>query len=94
MQISLNLPRALLIVCVLPLLFSCGQKEIEPTPPVEDKTYFLTVSVLGEGTVTEKVVSTRADYSSGTVVELTANPSLRLEVLQMGGRHSRGSEPI
>ncbi len=75
MQISLNLPRALLIVCVLPLLFSCGQKEIEPTPPVEDKTYFLTVSVLGEGTVTEKVVSTRADYSSGTVVELTANPS-------------------
>ena len=39
------------------------------------KTYPLTVSVEGEGTVNERVISTRTDYSSGTVVELTAVPA-------------------
>ena len=63
------------IVCGLPLLCSCGQKETDPAPQVGSKTYSLTITVSGEGTVAEKLVSTRADYSSGSIVELTANPS-------------------
>ena len=38
------------------------------------KTYPLTLSVEGEGTINEQIISTKADYSSGTVVELTAKP--------------------
>lgn len=41
----------------------------------ELKTYPLSVSVEGEGTVNERVVSTKTDYGSGTVVELTAQPA-------------------
>ncbi len=37
--------------------------------------YPLTVSVKGEGTVAERVVETKSDYDSGTVVELTAQPA-------------------
>lgn len=41
----------------------------------ELKTYPLTVSVEGEGTVNERVISTKTDYDFGTVVELTAQPA-------------------
>ncbi len=67
--------RILFIICCLTLLFGCGHKETDPAPPVGSKTYSLTITVSGEGTVDEKLVSTRADYSSGSIVELTANPS-------------------
>ena len=36
------------------------------------REYPLSISFEGEGTVSEKVISTKTDYSSGTVVELTA----------------------
>ena len=39
------------------------------------KTYPLTVTVEGEGTVSERIVSSKAEYDSGTVVELTATPA-------------------
>ena len=39
------------------------------------KTYNLSVSIQGEGTVEERMVGTKADYTAGTVVELTAKPS-------------------
>ena len=39
------------------------------------KTYNLSVSFQGEGTVEERIVGTKADYAAGTVVELTAKPS-------------------
>lgn len=40
----------------------------------ELKTYSLSVSVEGEGTVNERVVTTKTDYGSGTEVELMATP--------------------
>ena len=39
------------------------------------RSYPLTLSTEGEGQIIEKVISTRADYTSGTVVELSAQPS-------------------
>ena len=41
------------------------------------KKYALTITVEGEGTVTEKIIKAGAttDYNSGTIVELTADPS-------------------
>ena len=41
------------------------------------KKYALTTTVEGEGTVTEKIIKAGAatDYNSGTIVELTAEPS-------------------
>ena len=39
------------------------------------KMYDLTISVEGEGSVSEKVVETKSSYQEGTIVELTANPA-------------------
>ena len=39
------------------------------------RSYPLSITVEGEGSVSEIIISTRTDYSSGTVVELTAQPS-------------------
>lgn len=39
------------------------------------RDYPLALSTEGEGTIQERVISTKADYSSGTVVELTAVPA-------------------
>lgn len=39
------------------------------------REYPLNLSVEGEGTIEEKVISSKADYASGTVVELTAKPA-------------------
>ena len=38
------------------------------------RDYPLTLSVEGEGSIEERVISTKTEYSSGTVVELTATP--------------------
>ena len=39
------------------------------------RDYPLTISVEGEGTVSEQALSTKTDYASGTIVELTAKAS-------------------
>ena len=51
------------------------------------KKFALTVSVEGEGTVAEKVIKAGAatDYNSGTIVELTANPTGEWEFKEWTG---------
>ena len=51
------------------------------------KQYPLTIEIEGEGTVAEKVIKAGAatDYNSGTVVELTANPSDEWEFKEWTG---------
>lgn len=39
------------------------------------RSYPLAITIEGDGTVAEKVVSTKSEHQSGTVVELTASPS-------------------
>lgn len=39
------------------------------------KSYQLSLSVEGDGAINEQVISAKTDYSSGTVVELTAKPA-------------------
>lgn len=39
------------------------------------KSYPLTLSVEGDGVISEREISTKTDYGSGTVVELTAKPA-------------------
>lgn len=51
-----------------------ADKEIEAI--FEKKEYALTITTEGEGTVSEQVITTKAnDYEHGTVVELSANPA-------------------
>ncbi len=40
------------------------------------RTYPLSLAVDGEGSILEKVISAKSEYSSGTIVELTAVPAL------------------
>lgn len=39
------------------------------------RSYPLTITIEGDGTVAERVISTKSEYQSGTIVELTASPS-------------------
>lgn len=39
------------------------------------RSYPLTITIEGDGTVSEKFISTKSEYQSGAVVELTATPS-------------------
>ena len=58
------------------------------------KKFALTISVEGEGTVSEKVIKAGAatDYSSGTIVELTAVPSDEWEFKEWTGDTDAGAE--
>ena len=51
------------------------------------KQYPLTIEIEGEGTVTEKVIKAgvATDYNSGTIVELTAEPSDEWEFVEWTG---------
>lgn len=52
----------------------------------EKKSYNLTVTTEGEGTVDENIVQTKAtEYEHGTIVELTANPDTGWEFVEWTG---------
>lgn len=57
------------------------------------REYPLSISVEGEGTVSEKVISTKTDYPSGTVVELTAKAADHWLFDHWGGDLSGSSNP-
>ena len=60
------------------------------------KKYALTISVEGEGTVTEKVIKAgvATDYNSGTIVELTATPSDEWEFKEWTGDLESTENPV
>ena len=60
------------------------------------KKYALTISVEGEGTVTEKVIKAgvATDYNSGTIVELTAIPSDEWEFKEWTGDLESTENPV
>ena len=57
------------------------------TANFEKKKYPLTISIQGEGTVTEEIISTgkTTEYDSGTTVRLTAEPSQGWEFVGWSG---------
>ena len=59
------------------------------------KKFALTISVEGEGTVTEKVIKAGAatDYNSGTIVELTAVPSDEWQFIEWKGDLTGSENP-
>jgi hypothetical protein len=60
------------------------------------KKYALTITVEGEGTVTEKIIKAGAatDYNSGTVVELSATPSTGWSFVKWDGDLTGSENPI
>ena len=55
------------------------------------KQYPLTIEIEGEGTVSEKVIKVglATDYNSGTIVELTAEPTGNWEFVECGHDNTR-----
>ena len=58
------------------------------------RDYPLTLSVEGEGSIDEIVISTKTDYSSGTVVELTAVPAAGWSFDHWEGDSSGSENPV
>lgn len=58
------------------------------------RNYPLTLSVEGEGTIEEKVVSSKSDYASGTVVELTAKAAVHWVFDHWEGDISGSNNPV
>jgi len=61
-----------------------GDKQV--TAQFAQRTYPLTISIEGEGNVVEEIVQDKStDFEEGTVVELTADPALRVEICGVAG---------
>ena len=58
------------------------------------REYPLSISIEGEGSVSERVISTKTDYSSGTVVELTALPATGWSFDHWEGDFTGADNPI
>ncbi len=57
------------------------------------RSYALSLSVEGNGTIAERVIETKTDYSAGTVVELTAQPAEHWVFDHWEGNLSGSSNP-
>ena len=57
------------------------------------RSYVLSLSVEGNGTIAERVIETKTDYSAGTVVELTAQPAEHWVFDHWEGNLSGSSNP-
>jgi hypothetical protein len=71
-------------------------KAISVTAVFVKKQYPLTVEIEGEGTVAEKVIKAGAatDYNSGTIVELTAEPTGDWEFVEWTGDITSTENPL
>ncbi|MGB0357101.1 MAG: VCBS repeat-containing protein [Flavobacteriaceae bacterium] len=60
------------------------------------KQYPLTIEIEGEGTVSEKVIKQglATDYNSGTIVELTAEPTANWEFVEWSGDITSTENPV
>ena len=58
------------------------------------RSYPLSLSCEGEGKIAEKILSTKSEYTSGTVVELTAQPSQHWQFSHWEGDLSGTENPI
>ncbi|MDC0378688.1 hypothetical protein OAM76_05745 [Flavobacteriaceae bacterium] len=60
------------------------------------KKFALTISVEGEGTVSEKIIKagSATDYTIGSVIELTANPSAEWEFVEWKGDVTGTENPV
>ena len=66
------------------------------TAVFEEMTYSLLINTVGEGTVSETLVSSgrNADYTSGSVVKLTAEPSTEWNFVRWSGDYVGTDNPI
>ncbi len=68
--------------------------DINVTATFTLRQYPLTLSTEGEGTVSERVISTKTDYASGAVVELTAKAADHWVFDHWEGDLSGGNNPV
>lgn len=76
-----------------PLTVAVGKADMEIVANFQIKSYPLSISVEGNGSIIEQVIQNKlTDYEHGTQVQLTANPEDGWEFVEWGGDAS-GTEP-
>lgn len=69
------------------------KQDLDITAIFTERTYPLNLEILGEGTVSERIIQQKSnEYPDGTIVELTANPAEGWHFIEWDG-DLKGSEP-